>query len=140
MEFSRNSSKKLFICKLRSLHLQQVFSQLCSPTFALFLFLLSFLFHKNVRYTGKNYCRNNYHVQLFPFEKNFGCCTSKWRPFLKIVLSFLSDKDCLTHSQVWNNFWQLEKNAFYFTLKAYFVLKIFNFFSWRFSHVEKRLY
>ena len=29
------------------------------------------------------------------------------------------------------------KNAFYFTLKALFVLKIFKFFSWIFEHVEK---
>ena len=31
------------------------------------------------------------------------------------------------------------KNAFYFTLKALFVLKIFKFLSWLFGHVEKRL-
>ena len=30
------------------------------------------------------------------------------------------------------------KNAFYFTLKALFVLKIFKSPSWRFGHVEKR--
>ena len=30
-------------------------------------------------------------------------------------------------------------NTFYFTLKALFVLKIFKFLSWLFSHVEKRL-
>ena len=29
------------------------------------------------------------------------------------------------------------KNAFYFILKAYFVLKIVKFLSWRFNHVEK---
>ena len=29
------------------------------------------------------------------------------------------------------------KNAFYFTLKALFVLKIFKFLSWLFDHVEK---
>ena len=29
------------------------------------------------------------------------------------------------------------KNAFYFTLKALFVLKIFKFLSWLFGHVEK---
>ena len=28
------------------------------------------------------------------------------------------------------------KNAFYFTLKALFILKIFKFLSWRFVHVE----
>ena len=31
------------------------------------------------------------------------------------------------------------KNAFCFTLKALFVLKIFQFFSWLFSHAEKQL-
>ena len=31
------------------------------------------------------------------------------------------------------------KNAFYFTLKALSVLKIFKFLSWRFGHVSKRL-
>ena len=31
------------------------------------------------------------------------------------------------------------KNAFYFTLKAPFVLKIFKFLSWLFGHVGKRL-
>ena len=30
------------------------------------------------------------------------------------------------------------KNAFYFTLKAYFVLKIFKYLSWVFGHVEKK--
>ena len=29
------------------------------------------------------------------------------------------------------------KNAFYFTLKALFVLKIFKFLSWLFGHVEE---
>ena len=31
------------------------------------------------------------------------------------------------------------KNAFYFILKALFVLKIFKFLSWLFGHVAKRL-
>ena len=31
------------------------------------------------------------------------------------------------------------KNAFYFTLKAIFVLKVFEFLSWLFAHVEKVL-
>ena len=34
---------------------------------------------------------------------------------------------------------QTMKNAFYFTLKALFVLKIFKFLSWLFGHVEKQL-
>ena len=48
-------------------------------------------------------------------------------------------------SQGWGNFWQLKtplkmmKNAFYFSIKALFVLKIFKFLSWLFGHVEKRL-
>ena len=38
--------------------------------------------------------------------------------------------------------WELfknDENAFYFTLKALLVLKIFKFLSWIFVHVEKRL-
>ena len=31
------------------------------------------------------------------------------------------------------------KNAFYFTLKSFYVLKIFKFLSWLFGHVEKSL-
>ena len=34
---------------------------------------------------------------------------------------------------------KMMKIAFYFVLKALFVLKIFKFLSWRFVHVEKRL-
>ena len=49
------------------------------------------------------------------------------------------------YSQVWNNFWQAEsplkmmKNAFYFTSRALFVLKIFRFLSWLLGNVSKRL-
>ena len=49
-------------------------------------------------------------------------------------------------SQVWDNFLTIEnplkmmKNAFYFTSKALFVLKIFKFLSWFFGPVAKRLY
>ena len=46
------------------------------------------------------------------------------------------------HSKVSDNFYVLRsfknyENAFYFTLKALFVLKIFKFLSWLFGHVEK---
>ena len=34
---------------------------------------------------------------------------------------------------------KMMKNAFYFIIKALFVLKIFKFLSWLFDHVEKRL-
>ena len=34
---------------------------------------------------------------------------------------------------------KIMKNVFYFTLKAYFVLKTFEFLSGLFGHVEKRL-
>ena len=46
-------------------------------------------------------------------------------------------------SEVWGNFWQsplkMMKNAFYFTLKAPSVLKIFKILSWLFGHVGKQL-
>ena len=32
---------------------------------------------------------------------------------------------------------KIMKNAFYFILKTFFVLKIFQFLSWLFNHVEK---
>ena len=32
---------------------------------------------------------------------------------------------------------KLKKNAFYFILKALYILKIFKFLSWLFGHVEK---
>ena len=35
---------------------------------------------------------------------------------------------------------KMMKNAFYFTWKAFFLLKIFKFLSWLFSHVEKRFH
>ena len=34
---------------------------------------------------------------------------------------------------------KMMKKAFYFTLKALFVLKIFKFLSWHFGHIQKRL-
>ena len=34
---------------------------------------------------------------------------------------------------------KMMKNAFYFTSKAFSVLKIFKFLSWLFGHVSKRL-
>ena len=45
----------------------------------------------------------------------------------------------MANTQVWDNFWlKMMKNAFYFTLKALVVLKIFKSVSWRFFHVDKR--
>ena len=46
----------------------------------------------------------------------------------KKILLFASTKTLL-------KWWK--KNAFHFILKALFVLKIINFFSWLFGHVEK---
>ena len=40
---------------------------------------------------------------------------------------------------VTENSLEMMKNAFYFTLKALLVLKIFKLLSWIFGHVEKRL-
>ena len=35
---------------------------------------------------------------------------------------------------------EMMKNAFYFILKALFVLKIFKFLSWHFGHVENKVW
>ena len=54
----------------------------------------------------------------------------------KIGLS--PSKNSLYYLLYWNPF-KIMKNAFYFTSKALFVLKIFKFLSWFFGHVAKRL-
>ena len=51
----------------------------------------------------------------------------------------------IMQSQVRDNFgnwkpWKNMKNAFYFILKALFLLKIFKFLSWVFGHVEKTVW
>ena len=51
--------------------------------------------------------------------------------FIKGTLEGLS-KFLITESPL-----QMMKNAFYFTLKALFVLNVFKFLSWLFAHVEK---
>ena len=62
--------------------------------------------------------------------------------FNEYILAYIALK---AHSKVRYNFWQVKalyklmKNAFYFTLKALFVLKLFIFLSWLFGHVGKRL-
>ena len=60
-------------------------------------------------------------------------CTEKMKISVKVALSglrqFLATKSPL----------KMMKNAFYFTLKALFVLKRFKFLSWLFGHVKKRL-
>ena len=61
---------------------------------------------------------------------------------LKIVFQ---RKYLKAHSQVRDNFWQLKvlyklmKNAFHFTLKALFAIKIFKFLSWLFGYAKKWL-
>ena len=52
------------------------------------------------------------------------------------IIMYIWSKLCLgaTESPL-----KMMKNAFYVTLKALFVLKIFKFLSWYFGHVEKRV-
>ena len=50
----------------------------------------------------------------------------------------------MAHSQVWDNFWQLKalkmmKNAFNFTSKALFILKIFKLLYWPLGHYKNGL-
>ena len=64
------------------------------------------------------------------------------KTFLSVVVK-KSDK-LKANSQVCDNFLATEtalqmKNAFYFTSKALFVLKIFKFLSWLFAHIGKWL-
>ena len=73
-------------------------------------------------------------------------CVSKLAIFLKFHLgvctneklelkSDLPEKFALFASM--KAFVKMAKNPFYFILKAFFVLKMFKFLSWLFSHVEK---
>ena len=71
--------------------------------------------------------------------------TSKFSHFYYFSVKsyfILIDLSLKAHSKVWDNFWQLKPlqkwwKCFHFTLKALFVLKIFKFFSWRFSSCIK---
>ena len=61
--------------------------------------------------------------------------------FCKAICSSSSLK---ADSKVWDflineNLLKMMKNAFYFAIKALFVLKVFKFLSWLFGHVGKRL-
>ena len=60
-----------------------------------------------------------------------GVCTNKWFE----LTSDLPKKFGLFASL--KAFVKMMKNAFYFILKALFVLKIFKFLSWLFGHVER---
>ena len=55
---------------------------------------------------------------------------------MEIIKGALS---CLRQLLATESSLKMMKNAFYFTLKALFVLKIFKFLSWFFGHVTKRL-
>ena len=55
--------------------------------------------------------------------------------FMALKLDFHLPKQnfyCLNESPL-----KMTENAFYFTLKAFFVLKVFKYLSWLFGHVEK---
>ena len=72
-----------------------------------------------------------------------------WPHSCKIRSSFCSTcmkrgapQRCTVRSDIIFDIWKAfknMKNAFYFTAKAIFVLKILKFLSWIFGHVEKRL-
>ena len=63
---------------------------------------------------------------------------------VQIWKSFSKSETRTTYCQVKSQFlaakspFKIMKNAFYFTSKALFVLKIFKFLAWLFGHVSKR--
>ena len=63
---------------------------------------------------------------LLTWRRNFPLIKSS----RKTTLTFR--KSCFNESPS-----KMMKNAFYFILKSFFILKIFNFLSWLFGHVEK---
>ena len=69
---------------------------------------------KVVELRFQNFATLNFKVGLSPSKKKF---------------FFI----CVTESPL-----KMMKNAFYFILKALFILKIFQFLSWLFGHIEKK--
>ena len=61
-----------------------------------------------------------------------------WVTLFKDPSSLKTHFRSATKSGSWKHFQNKEK-CFYFALKVLFVLKIFEFFSWLFGHVEKQL-
>ena len=60
--------------------------------------------------------------------------------YLKFIIpSLKAHSKAQTIFGIWKPFKKM-KNGFYFTWKAYFILKIFKFLSWVFGHVGKCLY
>ena len=83
--------------------------------------------------------------QLTQLQKLYRSATL-WTMFFAGFSIFSAKLNALkVHAWVWYNFFTTEsplkmmKNAFYFMLKALFVLKIFTFLAWLFGHVGKRL-
>ena len=94
------------------------------------------------RYSGHGQCFSIFSV--LPFTETARLNTNSFRKFswsgndifgnfLKGTLSGLR-QFLATESPL-----KMMKNAFYFTSKAHFVLKIFKLLSWHFDHVSKRL-
>ena len=67
-------------------------------------------------------------LQVNENGNNFSCCLSDINSALSGLRKLLTIESYL----------KMMKNAFCFTFKALFVLKIFKFLSWLFGHVEKR--
>ena len=77
-------------------------------------------------------------------------CPLKWWPFkvfMKLHKSLLLIANLVKGAALGlgqflatESLWKLMKDAFYFVLKALFVLKIFKFLSWLFGHVQKTVW
>ena len=102
-------------------------------------------------------------IKLSSIDDHFHKEKSLWRfyipvMYVPITIQFRSDPQKSKHSpnQLYKesikdalsglsqflatgSLFKMINNAFYFTLNALFVLKVFEFLSWLFSHVEKRL-
>ena len=76
-------------------------------------------------------CKSSYKTKLKVLWDNtlMKHCGYNLKGTLSSLRSFLATESLL----------KIMQNAFYFTLKAILVLKIFKFLFWHFGHVEKRL-
>ena len=96
------------------------------------------IFSVNVTKSVENCCLVTFTEEILNGKLHFLCSGCY---YMSIFYSMLFK----ALSQVWDNFWQPKvvdetiKNAFYFTLKSLFVLEIFQFLLWIFSHVGKWL-
>ena len=88
------------------------------------------------------HCYESYCDYLLQYGRRASCIwTAKFKGFQEVEFHSINGAlSYLRHFSETKKSLKMMKHAFYFTLKALLVLIIFNFLSWIFGHVKKRLY